>query len=290
MLSLPSPPAPSAAPPSGQRAPALAPLDAVLGALVSGALLPADVAGLPAPVAIVAALVGVRGGARVGVRLPVAVAALREAGFASEAEGLPAAAQGRVRRRTAIEAVEAMRASCAREVESGDEQGEDSEAGDGERGPGHGAEGMGGDPPGEAWMGAGGHAQDHFRTADPGVRAGNGDRSGGEDRGAVCGDRPPERALLTPDPEAWQAGAGELLEALDAVPALAPSRPLAPWLPEPDAALVALFSRLRAATTRPGASCDGRAGKGPRCGRCVRCAREAPQRSPAGVWLRTWRG
>jgi len=257
MLSLPSPPAPSAAPPPVQRAPAMAPCDAVLGALVTGALLPADVAGLPAPVAIVAALVGVRGGARVGVRLPVAVAALREAGFAREAEGLPAAAQGRVRRPRAIEAVEAMRAACAGEV------GGDDEAGD-EVG------GFDGGPTAErAIVPVGDGAPD--REAAEASEAGRG-----------C-------AALTPDPEAWQAGAGELLEALDAVPALAPARPLAPWSPELDAGLVAILARLRAATVAPGASCDGRAGKGPRCGRCVRCVREAPQRSPAGLWWRTWR-
>lgn len=232
MLSLPSP---ASAPPSARAA--MDPCAAVLGALVSGALQPGDVAGLPVPVALVAALCGVRG----GVRLPVAVAALREAGFTSEADGLPAAAQGRVRRPRAIEAVEAMRARCAGEV-ARDEREEDGQAGDGERG----AEGVGGDPPGAPGMGASGDSEGSRGGADPEVRAGAGDHPGGEDRGALRGPCPPERAGELASVEAAPTPA-------DALEVRAWRFPVAlvPYSPAPDPKLPAFVAVAREAWAKP---------------------------------------
>lgn len=272
MLSLPS---------ASPSPPATAARDAVLGALVSGALLPADVAGLPGAVAIVAALCGVRG----GVRLPVAVAALRAAGHHEAAAGLPAAAQGRVRRPKAIEAVAEMRAQCAGEV-ARDEQG--GREGDGREG------GDGGSQGGVGGVAAGVAEGRAIALAIPdpveqGVAMG-GPGDAATDVRATGGPCPPERAAELPAAEAPEGDPDDALTPWAPVPALAPANPLAPWSPAPDPALTALLSRLRAATTRPGASCDGRAGKGPRCGRCIRCKREVPQRSPAAAWLRTWRG
>ena len=230
---------------------------AILSALARGTLTPADVSRLPGAPAVLAALVLARGGrgAR-GLSVREACAALREAGHVSEAEALPEAMVRGGKRGEAVRAVEDARARLAREAEDEDEQGEDGEgeAGDGERGPGYGAAIVGGDPAGGAGMGAGRDPIGHREPADAGVAPGVGGDLGRADRGDVCGPRPLERPAAARAPESWEAGRGELLGLLTALPALYQA---------------AGRSRI---TGYPGRPCYP-------AGPC-----------PGGTWWRTWRG